>query len=126
MSTVIHHGAFAMESPYEVRRIYYGSSDCEDECQGFLEVLHVKNPPPGRRPYVVHYQMHFPADKVRGDKPMLVRLEICCRTLEIAQAVRRELGEKFMNFQALMRSNRICGEEVHRLSDDQPSWVFQK
>ena len=54
MGTEIKHGGFLWLTKYEIVQHKYSGTDCEDSIQGFVEVLEVKNPQPGRKGAIIH------------------------------------------------------------------------
>jgi hypothetical protein len=124
MPTIIWHGSYGLESPRDdVRQVRYGCTDCESENQGYMEILHVENPPPGRESYLVHYLMHFPKDRKR-DKPTTIRIEICCKTREIADRIWETLGRKFSP-ESLLAERIIHGREVRHLTGEELPWAYE-
>lgn len=52
--TSVVHGSSIMESDYNIIQREYIGADCEDEPQYFMELLEIKNPPPGKNKAVIH------------------------------------------------------------------------
>lgn len=127
MSTTIHHGSYYMESPLDdLNQVEYGCSHCEDECQGFMEILHVENPPHGRLPFLVHYRMYFPERYTRTGTPVLLRLEICCRDRRTADRVWKELSKLWGDLNRLSLKLTIAGQNVRTLGEDELPWVYEE
>ncbi len=51
---IVRHGSYGRHTPYTLTQHRYGSTGCEDDVQGYQEILEIKDPPPGRHPIVIH------------------------------------------------------------------------
>lgn len=126
MSTLIRQGSYGIESPRDdIKQVKYGCTDCECENQGFMEILHVKNPPPGRKPYLVHHRMYFQGRYTRDKKPCIVRLEICCDTLPLAKRIWEELSKIWMDLDRLCIKTSIFGHDVRHLQGEELPWMYE-
>lgn len=126
MSTLIQQGSYGIESPRDdIEQVEYGCTDCESENQGFMEILYVKSPPPGRKPYLIHYRMYFQGRYARDKKPCIVRLEICCETFPIAKRIWKELGKIWMNLDRLCIKISILGHDVRFLQGEELPWMYE-
>lgn len=126
MPTLILHGSYGLESPRDdVRQTKYGCTDCEDDNQGYLEILHVASPPPGRKPFLVHYHMRFARSPRSPNRAFFVRLEVCCDSRIEALRVYEELSKLFYEGERLMVKITLLGHEVRHLNGEELPWVYE-
>lgn len=50
----IWHGSYGEWTHYDIVQHHYACSDCEDERQGYIEVLEIKDAPPAHNKFVIH------------------------------------------------------------------------
>lgn len=54
MEKVIWHGAYGMRTPFDIEQHIYGCTSCEDDKQGYAELLEIRDAPEGKCGTVIH------------------------------------------------------------------------
>ena len=56
--TIIWHGSYGMRTRFDIEQHRYGCTDCEDDIQGYQELLEIRDPPDARQSFVIHLFRH--------------------------------------------------------------------
>lgn len=54
MEKVIWHGAYGMRTPFDIEQHSYACTTCEDDEQGYAELLEISDAPEGKCGAVIH------------------------------------------------------------------------